>query len=87
MNCKAFDCVPHKRLLLKIEKLGITGNVLKWIKSFLSNRLHRVVIMVIHLNGQKYLVEYLRVLSSVPYYLFCMCMTSLHKLIPSVSCL
>ena len=24
---KAFDCVPHKRLLMKIEKLGITGNL------------------------------------------------------------
>ena len=41
---KAFDCVPHKRLLMKIEKLGITGNLLKWIKDFLTNRQQRVLI-------------------------------------------
>ena len=35
---KAFDKVPHKRLLLKTEKYGITGNILGWIQSFLSNR-------------------------------------------------
>ena len=44
---KAFDSVPHKRLLLKLERLGVSGNVLKWISSFLSNRSQRVVI-----NGQ-----------------------------------
>ena len=41
---KAFDSVPHKRLLLKHERLGISGNVLNWISSFLSNRSQRVVI-------------------------------------------
>ena len=42
----AFDCVPHKRLLslMKIEKVGIYGNLLKWIKDFLTNRQQRVVI-------------------------------------------
>ena len=35
---KAFDSVPHKRLLLKLERLGISGNILKWIDSFLSER-------------------------------------------------
>ena len=34
---KAFDCVPHKRLLMKIEKLGKSGNLLKWIKDFLTS--------------------------------------------------
>ena len=43
---KAFVCVPHKRLLMKIEKLGITGNLLKWISDFLTNRKQRVVINV-----------------------------------------
>ena len=28
---KAFDSVPHKRLLYKLERLGVSGNVLKWI--------------------------------------------------------
>lgn len=41
---KAFDKVPHKRLLHKIEKYGIQGNVLGWIKSFLSSRTQSVII-------------------------------------------
>ena len=41
---KAFDSVPHFRLLLKLNSLGIGGDVLAWIKAFLSNRKQRVVI-------------------------------------------
>ena len=39
---KAFDPVPHTRLLKKIESDGIKGDILKWIGSFLSNRKQRV---------------------------------------------
>ena len=35
---KAFDSVPHQRLLLKLDYYGISGNLLLWIKAFLSNR-------------------------------------------------
>ena len=35
---KAFDKVPYRRLLFKIERYGITGNVHWWIKSFLRGR-------------------------------------------------
>ena len=35
---KAFDKVPHKRLVYKISKYGIKGDILGWINSFLSNR-------------------------------------------------
>jgi len=35
---RAFDTVPHERFLTKLYNLGIHGYVLKWIKSFLSNR-------------------------------------------------
>ena len=35
---KAFDTVPHKRLLKKLEAYGIRGQVLKWIEAFISNR-------------------------------------------------
>ena len=38
---KAFDKVPHLRLLSKLT-YGITGNTQNWIKSFLSNRKQRV---------------------------------------------
>jgi len=27
--CKAFDTVPHRRLLVKLVQLGITGKLLK----------------------------------------------------------
>ena len=39
---KAFDKVPHLRLLSKLTSYGITGNIENWIKSFLSNRKQRV---------------------------------------------
>jgi len=35
---KAFDSVPHQRLLKKAEACGINSNLLKWIESFLSGR-------------------------------------------------
>ncbi|MGL5754374.1 MAG: reverse transcriptase domain-containing protein, partial [Paraclostridium sp.] len=41
---KAFDQVPHNRLALKLENLGISDPLLKWLKSFLSNRLQSVEI-------------------------------------------
>ena len=41
---KAFDSVPHKRLLVKLQAHGITGKLLNWIKIFLSGRRQRVVI-------------------------------------------
>ena len=39
---KAFDKVPHQRLLNKMSAYGIEGNLLKWISSFLSERCQRV---------------------------------------------
>ena len=41
---KAFDKVAHKRLLLKLEAIGITGNTLGWIESFLSHREQTVIL-------------------------------------------
>ena len=43
LDCeKAFDRVPHQRLLLKLESLGIRGTLLNWIRNFLTGRQHRV---------------------------------------------
>ena len=39
---KAFDRVPHKRLLTKLNALGIREKLLKWIESFISGRSNQV---------------------------------------------
>jgi hypothetical protein len=41
---KAFDKVPHLRLITKLKKYGISGKVLVWIQQWLSNRKQRVVL-------------------------------------------
>jgi hypothetical protein len=41
---KAFDKVPHKRLLEKLRAIGIRGRLLNWIKQWLSGRKQRVVV-------------------------------------------
>ena len=43
-NLLAFDKVWHKGLLFKLNQMGITGNALKWIESYLSDRFQRVVV-------------------------------------------
>jgi ribonucleases P/MRP protein subunit RPP40 len=40
---KAFDSIPHDRLGDKLWALHIRGNLLNWIKSFLSGRTQRVI--------------------------------------------
>ena len=56
---KAFDTVPHNKLLYKLQTYGIDGNVLKWITSFLTKRKMRVVV-----DGET--SEYASVESGVP---------------------
>ena len=56
---KAFDKVPHQRLLDKVRAHGIDGKVLGWIKSWISDRQQRVVI-----NGCK--SKWGKVISGVP---------------------
>jgi len=55
---KAFDKVPHVRLLNKLEAHGISGNVSQWIAEWLQARQQRVV-----LNGS--VSNWLHVLSGV----------------------
>ncbi|CAM1304818.1 Uncharacterised protein r2_g1469 [Pycnogonum litorale] len=56
---KAFDSVPHRRLLGKAEALGIKGNVLQWLQDFLDHRSQQVCI-----NGVKSEIE--KVTSGIP---------------------
>jgi len=57
--CKAFDSVPHRPLLYKLESIGLSDYLIKWICSYLSNKEQHVV-----LNGQESTAT--PVLSGVP---------------------
>ena len=41
---KAFDVVPHQRLLHKLDHYGIRGPTLLWIRNFLTTRTQKVVV-------------------------------------------
>lgn len=56
---KAFDKVPHKRLVQKLGSMNIKGNILNWIKNWLEGRRQKVVI-----NGKSSIWQL--VLSGVP---------------------
>lgn len=45
---KAFDTVPHKRLLRKLQIYGIDGQVHQWVENFLTGRKQKVVV-----NGEE----------------------------------
>ena len=56
---KAFDKVPHNKLIYKVHKIGIRGKVLNWIQNWLKGRKQRVV-----LDGEK--SDWAEVTSGVP---------------------
>jgi hypothetical protein len=56
---KAFDSVPHERLLVKMEAYGIVGPILRWVREFLSGRIQRVRVGVVVSSSAK-------VLSGIP---------------------
>jgi hypothetical protein len=56
---KAFDKVPHRRLIHMMEYYGINDPVLNWTRAFLSDRRQRVVV-----NGES--SEWRDVLSGIP---------------------
>jgi len=56
---KAFDSIPHHRLICKLEALGVHGNLSSRISNFLSNHFQRVV-----LNG--HMSSWAQVVSGVP---------------------
>ena len=41
---KAFDKVPHQRLLLKLKGHGIGNDVINWIEKWLTHRSQRVIV-------------------------------------------
>ena len=56
---KAFDTVPHLRLIGKLKSFGIKGDILNWIRAFLSGRTQ-----VVKVNGEDSLPAL--VLSGIP---------------------
>ena len=56
---KAFDTVPHRRLIGKLESYGISGNLLSWISDFLRERSH-----IVSVNGAKSASAY--IISGIP---------------------
>ena len=56
---KAFDVIPHKRLIQKLNFYGVRSNTLRWISNFLTKRFQRVCV-----NGQS--SEWYPVLSGTP---------------------
>ena len=56
---KAFDTVPHRRLMAKLQSNGIDGDVLSWIGGFLSGREQ-----VVRVNGEMSLPR--PVISGIP---------------------
>ena len=56
---KAFDTVPHKRLMSKLQTYCIEDKLIKWIQNFLSNRTQRVIV-----NGTA--SEWSKVTSGIP---------------------
>ena len=41
---KAFDTVPHGKLIKKLKTIGIHGKVLEWLSDFLCGRKQRVIV-------------------------------------------
>jgi len=56
---KAFDSVSHQKLLTKLEGYGIHGDLLEWIKAFLSYRTQ-----VVNISG--FMSEIVHITSGVP---------------------
>ena len=40
---KAFDKIPHKRLISKLHSYGLNSSIIDWTKAFLTNRKQRSV--------------------------------------------
>ena len=57
--CKAFDTVPHQRLIRKLEGYGVGGKLKAWVEDFLTDRSQYVTI-----NGNN--SDSIKVSSGVP---------------------
>ena len=56
---KAFDTVPHSKLMIKLKNLNLDEKIVKWIQDYLHDRIQRVIICGVQ-------SEWLEVYSGVP---------------------
>ena len=56
---KAFDKIPHLRLISKLNSYGLNSDIILWISAFLTDRKQRVVV-----NGV--MSDWVKVLSGIP---------------------
>jgi ribonucleases P/MRP protein subunit RPP40 len=56
---RAFDKVPHKKLMLKLRALGIVDEIYNWIEDWLKDRKQRVILLGANL-------DWIKVKSGVP---------------------
>ena len=49
---KAFDSIPHQRLLVKLKHYGIHDNICKWIETWLTQRFQKVVLDGVSSNSK-----------------------------------
>jgi len=79
---KAFDKVPHQRLLLKLKAHGINGAVCEWIEAWLKNRWQSVCLVQ---AGEKFAVVCFKAPCSAPFCSWFLPMTL--KMVHRVVCL
>ena len=61
---KAFDTVPHRRLLSKLRSYGFTDSMVNWVEAFITGRTQYVRIDGVVPKKKQSSLEYLRVQSS-----------------------
>ena len=69
--CSTFNHVDHKAFLNKLRNLGVAGPFYKILTEFLSNRLQRLVLMVIPMNTESYFWVYHGEVCLALYFSYC----------------
>lgn len=60
---KAFDTINHVALINKLYKIGVRGNALRWVETYLSNRTQRVRLLE---NGKRIYSSKVNIKTGVP---------------------